>query len=144
MKHDKVLKKVEKRLGVKASYGSNGKIYVCYKDYCLSWWCEKNGEASLLHVRRQEDTPDARTDYFPGHFCENVSQMLDFVCPPSPKFPVGALVRGKDNKRAQRMGYAGKMGLVHGQSQYGRAACVYLGDNLTGTIIPERDLENVS
>jgi hypothetical protein len=52
------------------------------------------------------------TDYHAGSFRDNITQVCESLLPPPPKFPVGSLVRGKQNKRAIRQGYAGKVGLV--------------------------------
>ena len=151
MKHETVLKKVEKRLGVKAEEGYNGKWYAQYGDQIISWYAQKNWqdedgplEASLFHVRRQDDITDIQTDYFAGYHLSNATQMINSVCPPEPKFPVGCLVRGKFNKRATRGGYAGKTGLVIGAGSYPKVE--WLGGPKGGYqyTYPERDLALVS
>lgn len=150
MKHETVLKKVEKRLGAKAQEGYNGKWSVDYGDQVISWhtsepWDNPGGplEASLFHVRGKNDHTDLQTDYFAGYHLSNATQMINAVCPPEPKFPVGCLVRGKNNKRATRQGYAGKTGLVTKAGSYptvswlGKEHCLYNN-------YPERDLDLVS
>ena len=152
MKHEKVLKKVEKYLGVKAQEGHNGKWYAQYKDEVVSWyasppWNDSDGplEASLYHTRRENDISDPYTDYFAGCHWDNVTQMLHSAKPPEPKFPVGCLVRGKSNKRATRQGYAGKTGLVRETGGYVKIQ--WLGESYPNGYnygYPERDLELVS
>lgn len=151
MKHETVLQKVEKRLGTKAQEGYNGKWYAQHGNQVISWyaqapWNDAGGplEASLFHVRREDDHTDIQTDYFAGHFCSNATQMINAVCPPEPKFPVGCLVRGKDNKRATRGGYAGKTGLVIDAGTYPKVE--WLGGSKGGYqhTYPERDLELIS
>jgi len=71
-----------------------------------------DADASLFHVRRFDDHSDSMTDYFAGSFRDNVTQVCESLLPSPPKFPAGSLVRGKDNKRATRQGFAGKIGLV--------------------------------
>ena len=60
-----------------------------------------------------------------------------------PKYPVGTLVRGKDNKRAKRQGYAGRLGIVTNAGQY-----MYLNwadgkQDSYRISYPERDFERV-
>ena len=69
-------------------------------------------EAHNWHARRVNDHSDPMTDYFAGSHFDNVTQLIHWVKPPEPKFKVGDLVKGKDNKRANRMGYANKLGIV--------------------------------
>jgi|6_EtaG_2_1085325.scaffolds.fasta_scaffold01205_6 hypothetical protein len=150
MKHETVLKKVEKRLGVKAEEGYNGKWFAQHDDHIISWYAQKNWqdpdgplEAQNFHVRRVDDISDIQTDYFAGYHLDNATQMINSVCPPAAKFPVGCLVRGKDNKRATRQGYAGKTGIV---TKLGPFPTVnWLGEEPSPyNNYPERDLELVS
>ena len=152
MKHLTVVKKVREKLGVEPEEGHNGKWYAQYGNQIISWYAEKPWNnpggplvASLYHVRRADDHSDSYTDYFAGSFRSNATQMINAVCPPEPKFKVGSLVRGKNNKRATRQGYAGKTGLVMSTSGYyptvewlGAAKPKYTA------CYPERDLELVS
>ena len=151
MKHETVLKKVEKRLGVKAQEGHNGKWQAHYDNHVISWyasepWDNPGGPpyAHLFHVRRENDHTDLMTDYFAGYHCDNATQMINAVCPPEAKFPVGCLVRGKGNKRATRQGYAGKTGLVIESGRYSKVE--WLGEPKKDYqySYPERDLELVS
>lgn len=145
MKHEKVLKKVIARLGIEPTEGYNGKFSVVVGDKLASWYRSRHsGEASSFHIRRVDDIPDSMTDYFPGWYPDNITQFLDHLNPPPPKFPIGALVIGKHNKRATRQGFAGKPGLVQEHSPYGGSCRVYW-DGVPGTAwISERDLLLVS
>ena len=71
-----------------------------------------DAHASLFHVRRFDDHSDLYTDYHAGSFRDNITQVCESLLPSPPKYPAGSLVRGKDNKRANRHGFAGKVGLV--------------------------------
>ena len=130
MLHDKVVKKVEKALGVKVE--KMGHRWGCvYDGHVVSWisspgWKRDgdrlvdNGvlEASNWHVRRVDDHTDSMVDYFAGSFMDNVTQLINYVKPPAPKFELGALVKGKDNKRANRQGYANRVGVVIRAGRY--------------------------
>ena len=130
MLHDKVVKKVEKALGVKVE--KMGHRWGCvYDGHVVSWisspgWKRDgdrlvdNGvlEASNWHVRRVDDHTDSMVDYFAGFFMDNVTQLINYVKPPAPKFELGALVKGKDNKRANRQGYANRVGVVIRAGRY--------------------------
>ncbi len=130
MLHEKAVKKVEKALGVKIE--QMGHRWGCvYDGYVVSWISEQGwrddgemvvqdgpAEASSWHVRREDDHSDIMTDYFAGSFFDNVTQMIRFVKPPAPKFELGALVKGKDNKRANRQGYANRVGVVTRTGRY--------------------------
>ncbi len=126
MLHEKALKKVEKALGVKVELIGNTRYGCTYEGYVLSWLVSrqwkvdandkivKDGplEAHNWHVRRVDDHSDMMTDYFAGSFMDNVTQLINYVKPPAPKFELGTLVKGKDNKRANRHGYANRVGVV--------------------------------
>ena len=130
MLHEKVVKRVEKALGVKVE--KMGHRWGCvYGDYVVSWisspgWKREgdrlvdNGvlEASNWHVRRVDGLSDSMVDYFAGSFMDNVTQLINYVKPPAPKFELGALVKGKDNKRANRQGYANRVGVVTRAGRY--------------------------
>ena len=103
-----------------------------------------DAEAHNFHVRRENDHSDLMTDYHAGSFRDNITQVCESLLPPPPKFPVGSLVRGKQNKRAIRQGYAGKVGLVMPSrgSSYTRVAWVGEAQPKWGwQTFPERDLE---
>ena len=150
MKHEKAIKKVEKALGVKVEEGYNGKWHFQYENKVCSWyktekWDEPGEfEARSFHVRREDDHSDIMTDYFAGCHLDNLTQLIEWCKPPEAKFSVGTLVRGKQNKRATRHGYAGRIGLVTKAGKYmnidwcgDEAGCTWL-------TYPERDIELVS
>jgi len=130
MLHDKAVKKVEKALGVKVE--KMGHRWGCvYDGYVISWisspgWKREGDrlvddgplEASNWHVRREDDHTDSMVDYFAGSFMDNVTQLINYVKPPTPKFELGTLVKGKDNKRANRQGYANRVGVVIRAGRY--------------------------
>ena len=131
MLHEKALKKVEKALDVKVELVGNTRYGCTYEGYVLSWlvsrqWkvendkIEEDGplEASNWHIRKEDDHSDSMTDYYAGSFMDNVTQLINYVKPPAPKFELGALVKGKDNKRANRQGYANKLGVVTRSGRY--------------------------
>ena len=106
--------------------------------------------ACNFHVRRCDDYSDMQSDYFAGSFRDNASQMIEALLPKPAKFKVGQLVRGKQNKRAMRQGYAGKVGLVMDEGGTGYARIAWTGDHNTRQsynkrfgwpTFPERDLE---
>ena len=104
-------------------------------------------DACNFHVRRGNDYSDMQSDYFAGSFRDNATQMIESLLPKPPKFPVGSLVRGKNNKRAMRQGYAGKVGLVMPKTGGGFARVAWTGESEPRwgwTTYPERDLERVS
>ena len=104
-------------------------------------------EAVNFHIRRCNDHSDLQSDYFAGSFRDNITQLCQSMLPPPPKFPAGSLVRGKQNKRAIRQGYAGKVGLVmpNRGSTYTKVAWVGETEPKWGwQTYPERDLELAS
>ena len=106
-----------------------------------------DSEAHNFHLRRENDVSCLYSDYHAGSFRDNITQVCESLLPSPPKFPVGSLVRGKQNKRAMRQGYAGKVGLVvpntfKGNSSYTKVAWVGEEPPQWGwTTYPERDLE---
>ena len=131
MLHEKAVKKVEKALGRKVELIGNCRYGVAYDGYILSWrverrWKVENDkikedgplEASNWHARRVDDHSDPMVDYFAGNYFDNVTRLIHWVKPPEPKFNVGDLVKGKDNKRANRQGYAHKLGIVTRNGRY--------------------------
>ena len=147
------------KLGLEIQEGYNGKRYIEKDGYVGSWryedaWGDVDGkyqrlegvqEARGFHIRRVDDVSDIQTDYFAGYFCDNAGQFCNHFCPPPAKFPVGSLVRGKQNKRAIRQGYAGLTGLVveAGGNKYCRVDWVGAAKSQYNSY-PERDLELVS
>ena len=107
---------------------------------------QMDADAHNFHVRRCDDHSDMQSDYFAGSFRDNATQMIESLLPKPPKFKVGQLVRGKQNKRAMRQGYAGKVGLVMDEGGSGYARIAWAGDNSNSKrfgypTFPERDLE---
>ena len=106
-----------------------------------------DADAHDFHVRAANDHSDLMTDYHAGSFRDNITQVCESLLPPAPKFPAGSLVRGKQNKRAIRQGYAGKVGLVVPNlgSRYAKVAWVGESQPMWGwATYPERDLELAS
>jgi len=85
------------------------------------------------------------TDYFAGYFVDNITQALNSVAPLPPKYPVGSLVRFKDNKRNNRWKLAGKLALVVQAEHGGNYRLQYEGnENRYDPFYSQRDLELVS
>jgi len=154
MKLGKAIERVEKALNLKMQRNENGTYWAQYGNHVISFFGNggdsMDNEAVCLHVRRENDHSDPYTDYFAGYHVKNVTQLIHAVKPPESKYKAGVLVRGKDNKRAQRQGYAGKVGLVtkSGSNKYVQiqwvgetAADIRARYNMS---YPERDLELVS
>ena len=156
MELKKAIKKIEKYLGVKVDQpdeiDGRGRFYVEVDGYVGSfyaskaWGTEDEYEAANWHIRRHDDHTDTMTDYFAGSYRDNCTQWLHALKAPEPKFPVGCLVQGKDNKRANRMGYAGKVGLVVAAGDY--CTVHWAGEKPSeysyANNYPERDLVRVS
>ena len=154
MELNKAIKKIEKYLGVKVDQpdevDGRGRFYVDVDGYVGSflaskkWGTEDEYEASNWHVRHANDHSDSQSDYFAGSYRDNCSQWLHALKAPEPKFPVGCLVQGKDNKRATRQGYAGKVGLVMATGSYPTVHWTGEEPNRYNNSYPERDLIRVS
>lgn len=156
MELNKAIKKIEKYLGVKVERPApednhpGSRYYVEVDGYIGSflaspmWGAEDKLEVSNWHIRRIGDVSDSHTDYFAGSFRDNCSQWLHGLKAPEPKFPVGCLVQGKDNKRATRQGYAGKVGLVMATGSYPTVHWTGEEPNRYNNSYPERDLIRVS
>ena len=153
MLNTKLIKKVEKRLGVKVAKTGNGRFYASYDGNTISWLCQgaecgqglgydgPGAYALNFHIRRNDDYSDIQTDYFAGYHVSNASQMLDAVCPPKAKYSVGDLVRFKDCKRQKRYGNAGLTGLITLICGDGKHYDVSVPGSTTRTYIADRDLE---
>ena len=112
MKLESALKKVRNRAKAvnrevmieQNDYHNNNhpKVYVHFEgsNQLISFWTNSDGSISSPHVKRQGDESDPHTDYFPGCFYDNITQALNSIAPLPPKYPVGSLVRFKDNKVA--------------------------------------------
>ena len=156
MKVSKVIKKFEARLGAGCVSvpGDRGRYTVRHNGYVASWINNGPGgldaEACNFHLRSENDHTDLHTDYFAGSFRDNASQLLNALCPPPNKFSVGVLVEAKQNKRATRQGYAGKVGLVRELSGSDYVKLQWVGEDYpAGTYgyansFPTRDLQLVS
>ena len=108
---------------------------------------QMDADAHNFHIRRCNDHSDLQSDYHAGSFRDNITQLCHSMLPPPPKFPAGSLVRGRDNKRANRQGYAGKVGLVmpNRGSSYTKVAWIGETEPKWGwQTYPERDLELAS
>lgn len=148
MKKEALLKKIAK-LGLEVDDNSH-RAYIIHNGKIASWlyqnhWQTGEPYAVNFHIKSVGQESDPYTDYYPGYFVDNPTQMLNALVPPPAKFPVGSLVRGKQCKRAQRQGYAGKVGLVTqaGGQNYCRVEWVGESNNYYNNY-PERDLELVS
>jgi len=86
------------------SFSPNG-----HNGYSEGW---EDVQVSGFHVRRSDDHSDIQSDYFAGSYRSNISQVCESLLPSPAKYSVGSLVRGKQTKRAERFGFAGKVGLV--------------------------------
>ena len=118
------------------SFAPNG-----HNGYSEGW---EDADTSGFHVRHSNDHSDIQSDYFAGSYRSNISQVCDALLPSPPKYPVGSLVRGKQTKRAQRYGFAGKVGLVMGASSNSNITVNWLGDekpNYGYQSFSSRDLE---
>ena len=132
MKYKSFINKLKKRLGTEDldittdEFGVNGRReWLVYGDTVARWHVERDDyrdpESELVvssfHTKGVNQESDPHTDYFPGTYWSNATQLIDRLVPPPPKFTPGVLVRGKpENKRAKRHGYAGKTALVTGAS----------------------------
>lgn len=88
---------------------------------------QMDADACNFHVRRVNDHSDLYSDYHAGSFRDNITQVCHSLLPPPPKFKIGQLVRGKDNKRATRQGYAGATGMVTGTPTGGYVHVEWIG-----------------
>ena len=155
MRHDKAVKKVEKALGVKVESLGGGRYGCEYDGMIISWIASPSVQVSddgkivrdgpldahNWHFRHANDISDPYTDYFAGSYRENVTQLINAVKPPEPKFPVGSLVQGKENKRAQRQGYANRLAIVTEAGQYMYLKWVSGKEDVYRISYPERDFK---
>jgi hypothetical protein len=119
MLHTKAMTKATKRLGKAPMMSREGrKAWGVHGEYTYSWYVQ-DGEAMSLHVRRSADMPDSMTDYFPGFYPDNITQLLNYICPPPPKYKVGSLVEGRAKQPKRSVHLAGKQGLVLSHMTYG-------------------------
>ena len=118
MKNESFIKKLKKRIPSIVIEEERGHYYAVHENTLLTWrtqprWDDESViEAAGFHTKGVDQQADPYTDYYPGTFWDNGTQAIDRLCPPPNKFKAGQLVRAKDNKRANRWGYAGKTALV--------------------------------
>ena len=104
-----------------------------------------DADACNFHVRGVSDVSCLYSDYSAGSFRDNITQVCESLLPSPPKFVAGSLVRGKQNKRAIRQGYAGRVGLVMPEGGNGFVRIAWTGASRSShggwPTYPERDLE---
>lgn len=164
MEVSKAIKKIEKALGVKVEklyengphhakytfhYGNHVGSFLTQQGYGDdaegNYVALDQAHAMNWHIRRVDDHTDTMTDYFAGSFRDNCTQLIHAFKPPAAKFNVGDLVRGKQNKRAQRNGYAGKTALVVATGGGSYFNIDFLGQPKRAyNSFPERDFEVVA
>ena len=157
MKLESALKKIRNRAKAvnrevvidQRDHHNNGrpKVYAHFKDseQLMSFWTNSDGTISSPHVKRASEESDPHTDYFPGCFFDNITQALNYMAPLPPKYPVGSLVRFKDNKRNNRWKLAGKVALVIQAEAGGNYKVQYDGsEDRYNPFYSQRDLEMIS
>ena len=115
MKRTSFLKKA-KKLGLTVEENER-RCYIVHNGTVASWFWQEHWETKELvgtnwHTKGVHQESDPHTDYFPGTFWENASQMLNRLVPPGSKFKVGALLKGKETKRNARYHRVARLGLV--------------------------------
>ena len=120
MKRTSFLKKA-KKLGLKVDEDGH-RCYIRHNGTIASWFWQDNWqtgekEGTNWHTKGEHQESDPYTDYFPGSFCDNATQMLNRLVPPGSKHKVGSLVRCKDNKRSARYKRVGRLGLMVDEGQ---------------------------
>ena len=157
MKLESALKKIRNRAkAVKREvvidpidHHNNGrpKVYVHFEgsNQLISFWTNSDGSISSPHVKRASEESDPHTDYFPGCFFDNITQALNHMAPLPPKYPVGSLVRFKNNKRNNRWNLAGKVALVVQAEAGGNYKLQYEGNaDRYDPFYAQRDIERIS
>ena len=143
-------KKLDRKVDIEQNdYHNNGqvKVYVRFEEsnQLLSFWTNRDGTISSPHTVRDGLKSDPHTDYFPGSFWDNITQALNYIVPLPAKYPVGSLIRLKDNKRMNRSKMAGKIALVIEAASGGSYKVQYDGSqDRYNPYYSERDLELVS
>ncbi len=115
MKRTTFLKKA-KKLGLEVEENER-RCYIRHNGTIASWFWQENWQTKELegtnwHTKGEHQESDPYTDYFPGSFWSNASQMLNRLVPPGSKHKVGALLRCKENKRNGRYNRVARMGLM--------------------------------
>ena len=130
-------------------YHGNGqfKVYARFEgsNQTISFWTNSDDSISSPHICRDGDVSDSMTDYFAGYHVDNITQALNTVAALPAKYPVGSLVRFKDNKRNGRSKLTGIVALVMEAKTGGNYKVQYAGvENRYDPYFSERDLERVS
>ena len=115
MKRTSFLKKA-KKLGLTVDESSR-RCYIVHNDLVASWFWQEGYSSGELegtnwHVKRADQESDPYTDYFPGSFYDNATQMLNRLVPPGSKYKVGSLLRCKETKRNARYNRTHRVGLM--------------------------------
>ena len=143
-------KLVDRKVDVKdIDHHGNGssKVYARFEgsNQTISFWVNRDDSISSPHICRDGDESDPHTDYFAGYHVDNITQALNTVAALPAKYPVGSLVRFKDNKRNNRWKLAGKIALVMQAESGGNYKVQYPGsEDRYDPFYSERDLERVS
>jgi len=152
MKVKTAIKKIESYLGVEVEQvDGRSRFWFTYEGYVGSFL--PNGsypdddvmeaDACNWHIRRYDDHSDMQSDYFAGSFRSNLTQLLHSLKSPPCKYSAGQLVRGKQNKRAKRHGFAGLTGLVTKESS-DSCSVAWIGVDRRDNYVSVRDLEVVA
>lgn len=141
MHFSKAIKKVENYLSVKANFHSKHRCVFHYGDNVGSFLINSDGNTDCFHIRRRDDYSDIQSDYFAGHFFNNLSQLLKAMKPAPAKFNEGTLIRIKKNKRATRWGLGGRTGLVITSAAGGSYSILWNDTNVIENYCYERDME---
>ena len=136
MKVKSAIKKIEAYLNVKVEQvDGRSRFWFAYEGYVGSFL--PNGSYPA------DDHSDSQSDYFAGSFRSNLTQLLHSLKSPPCKYSCGMLVRGKQNKRAKRYGFAGLTGLVTKESS-DSCSINWLGVERKDDYVSTRDLEVIS
>jgi hypothetical protein len=141
---------VDRKVEVKdIDHHGNGssKVYARFEgsNQTISFWVNSDDSIGSPHICRDGDVSDSMTDYFAGYHVDNITQALNTVAALPAKYPVGSLVRFKDNKRNGRWKLAGKIALVMQAESGGNYKVQYPGsEDRYDPFYSERDLERVS
>ena len=115
MKRTSFLKKA-KKLGLQVDERER-RCYIVHNDIVASWFWQEHWETGELvgtnwHTKRVGQESDPYTDYFPGTFWDNATQMFNRLVAPGSKYKVGSLLRCKETKRNARYKRTHRVGLM--------------------------------